>query len=561
MLLTLFTSVLALASVTQAATCSAKALKAAGQPASLKGVKIQEIIAESLTEWSDDPGAMPRALPLLPVKRTPLNFCNVTIIYTHPGVDDRVRISIWLPLNEMTGMAASWDKAAGVEGALAPAVAMGYAGANTDAGHSNDGDLFRTALDSTWWGLKSHGNVHHELLHMLGYRSLEELTLLAKHITEHYYGKKIQYSYWNGCSTGGRQGMILAQRYPSLYQGILSAAPSFNWVTFLVTEFYPQVVMKKLNYYPAPCELDAITAAAIAACDELDGVKDGIISAPGLCKFDPKTVVGQKYTCGLDSERKITKEAAEIVSVAWSGPSHPESGDSIWFGTTHDASLPGIDPFFGGLATTTCNEESKDCKGRPFPISADWIRTWILKDPEYDLSTIDEEQFFDELLVRSYQEYHSAIDSADPDLRRFRKAGGKILSWHGLQDQLIPPNGTSSYHDRVEAIVGPGINDFYRHFEAPGVAHCLGGPGAYPITAFLDLVNWVEKGDAPGALVASNLPFPGQDESTFTPFGRKLCPWPKVASFQGGSENNSDSFECKDHFELSKAKAQAKDEL
>ena len=104
--------------------------------------------------------------------------------------------------------------------------------------------------------------------------------------------------------------MILAQRYPKLYQGIISTAPSFNWVTFLVTEFYPHVVMKRLNYYPAPCELDAITAAAIDACDEIDGVKDGIISAPGQCKFDPKSVVGQKYTCGTDT-RKITKQAAD----------------------------------------------------------------------------------------------------------------------------------------------------------------------------------------------------------------------------------------------------------
>ena len=351
--------------------------------------------------------------------------------------------------------------------------------------------------------------------------------------------------------------MMLAQRYPSLYQGILSAAPSFNWVTFLVTEFYPQVLMKKLNYYPAACELNAITAAAIEACDGIDGVKDGIISAPGLCKFDPNSVVGQKYDCA-GSERKITKEAAQIAAVAWSGPTDPDSGESIWFGTTPDASLPGFDPVFGGLATTICNEDNTDCKGRPFPISSDWIRTWLLKDPAYDLSTIDEEQFH-ELLITSYQEYYSHIDSADADLRRFKKAGGKLLSWHGLQDQLIPPNGTSNYHDRVEKIVGPDVNSFYRHFEAPGVAHCIGGPGAYPLTAFQDLVRWVEKGEPVEELVGRNLPFPGQDRSTFKPFARKLCPWPQVAAYVGGDEDNLSSFECKDSFEGVKAKV--KDEL
>ncbi|GIZ38571.1 hypothetical protein CKM354_000198500 [Cercospora kikuchii] len=561
MLPLLLTSFLALAAESSAATCSSKALEAAGKPADLEGVKIEEVIAEAVKGWVEEPVPMPRALPLLPAESKPLDFCNVTILYSHPGVDGQVRVNVWLPAEKewngrYLGQGGS-GHAAGIPDALGPAVSMGYAAANTNGGHSNEGDVVHTALDSTWWGVKSPGNVNYDLLQLYGWRSVGELGMLAKHVIEHYYGKKIQYSYWNGCSTGGRQGMILAQRYPKLYQGIISTAPSFNWVTFLVTEFYPHVVMKRLNYYPAPCELDAITAAAIDACDEIDGVKDGIISAPGQCKFDPKSVVGQKYTCGTDT-RKITKQAAEVASYAWSGPIDPESGKRVWFGTTPDASMSGIDPVFGGLATTKCDENSKNCKSSPFGISADWIKTWVMKNPDFDLATVDDEQFFDELLVKSYQEYHSSINSADADLRRFRKAGGKLLGWHGLQDQLIPPNGTSSYHDRVKAIVGSKINDFYRHFEAPGIAHCIGGPGAYPLTAFLDLVKWVEKGEAPDHILAQNLPFPGQDMSTFKPFTRKLCPYPKVAAFTGGDENDAANFECKDNFEAS---VKAKDEL
>lgn len=475
----------------------------------------------------------------------------------------------------------NFPQAAGTDGALAPGLSMGYAAANGDAGHS----WYENALDSSSWATKSPHNVNYHLLSMLGHRSLEELTLIAKHVTESYYGKKIKYSYWSGCSTGklldfstcsrsrntdtptslgGRQGMVLAQRYPTLYQGIYAVAPAMNWVTFIVAEFYPQIVMKALNYYPAACELNAITAAAVEACDELDGVKDGIISAPGQCKFDPQTIVGQEYDCA-GSTRKITTEAAKIASATWSGPKDPDTGKSIWFGLTPDASLPGLDPNFGGLASTTCNEDSTECKPRPFPVAADWIRNWLLKDPEYDLSTIDEEQFHN-LLVTSYQEYTSAINTADPDLRRFQKSGGKLLSWHGLHDQVISPNGTSSYHDRVAALVGPNVKDFFRHFEAPGVAHCFGGPGAYPTTGFQDLVRWVEHDEPVEELVGRNIPWPGTDRTKIRPFARILCPWPQVASYKGGDEASLSSFECRDGFDLSKMKKKeevkaAKDEL
>lgn len=152
---------------------------------------------------------------------------------------------------------------------------------------------------------------------------------MGKHLTTHYYGQDIAYSYWQGCSTGGRQAMVLAQRFPTLYNGILSVAPAINWVTFLVTEFFPQVAMQKQAYFPPACELNAITGAAIEECDALDGVQDGVIAASGLCRFDPHSVVGKKFDCD-GVERKITQEAAEIAKVAWSGP--VRDGESIWFG-------------------------------------------------------------------------------------------------------------------------------------------------------------------------------------------------------------------------------------
>lgn len=171
------------------------------------------------------------------------------------------------------------------------------------------------------------------------------MTIIAKKAIEAYYKEALTYSYWNGCSTGGRQGLVLvsasklscfnfspifqAQRYPHHYQGILSAAPAINWVTFLITEFWPQVVMKKLDYHPPACELDAITQAAIEDCDGLDGVIDGIVANHGQCKFNADSVIGKEYECGGE-KRKISKEAVEVAKATWSGPLIGES--AVWFG-------------------------------------------------------------------------------------------------------------------------------------------------------------------------------------------------------------------------------------
>jgi feruloyl esterase len=370
-----------------------------------------------------------------------------------------------------------------------------------------------------------------------------------------------------------------AQRFPTLYNGILAAAPAINWVTFLITEYYAHVAMKTLDYHPPGCELEAIRQAAIEACDELDGVKDGIIAAYGQCTFDPSSIVGQSYDCE-GSSKKITKEAAEIAKITWSGP-NDEQGKPIWYGLTQDSPLQGADPLYKGLARTTCDDNNENCKSDPFPISLDWIKNWVLKDSDYDVSTIDEEKFH-EILKTSRDQYHSLMDSAIPDLRKYEQNGGKIISWHGfvsssipstqsfspsadislyrLADQLIPPNGTTDYYNRVSAH-SPNIRSFFRHFETPGVAHCFAGPGPFPLTAFLDLVNWVEKGQAPEHLTAQQLGgmdgSPPEVERT-----RKLCPWPTVPVWNGsGDVNDAGSWECKENFEGGVEVKGGKDEL
>lgn len=271
--------------------------------------------------------------------------------------------------------------------------------------------------------------------------------------------------------------------------------------------------------------------------------QDGVVAAHGLCNFDATTVVGQKFDCDGDA-RKISKSAAKIANAIWKGPER--HGKREWYGLSHEASLVGLG-MLGGLASTTCDENNKNCKSRPFVIAEAWLRYFLKKDPEYDWTTMTEDDFF-EFLHMSRQRYTSIMGTDDPDLSAFRAAGGKLLTWHGLADELIFPNGSANYYERVLALDSKAP-DFIRYFEAPGVFHCMGGPGAFPATAFSSLVEWVEKGKAPEKLDAATIPT-GESEAVKH---RPLCPYPKVASYKGGNPNEASSFECAETFGSKKA--------
>jgi hypothetical protein len=201
----------------------------------------------------------------------------------------------------------------------------------------------------------------------------------------------------------------------------------------------------------------------------------------------------------------------------------------------------------GGLASTACDDASKNCKSQPFVISESWIRYFLKKDPEWDFTTMTEDEFFD-LLHISRQRYTSIMGTDDPDLSAFRAAGGKMITWHGLADELIFPNGSLNYYERVLALDAKAP-DFIRLFEAPGIAHCSGGPGAYPATVFDSLVDWVEKGKAPDKLDAATIPLDPAGAVSHRP----LCPYPKVASYTGGDPKEASSYKCEASFGSKKA--------
>ena len=441
------------------------------------GANITSVVAQLLTNY----GA------------TGLNACSVNVTLTHPGTGDEVHNQILLPLN-WNGIhqgVGGGGFAAGAFSSLVPIAAQGYACATTDTGHTPSA-LYTE--DASPWALVSEGNVNQYLLRDFAYQSYHDNNLLAKQVIESFYGKPAQYSYWNGCSTGGRQGMVSAQRYPTDYDGILADAPAIQWNDFTPAQQWPFTVMNNDGYAPLQCEFSAINAATIKACDGLDGVQDGIISAPAICNFSAQSLVGQQYVCSTDGQtRTYQQKTADIVAKLWAGP-RTTDGDFLWYGLTKGTN-------FSTLANTTVAANGSSI-AVAFGISDSWYRYFLAKNPDFDTANITYADF-DELFLQGHLEYDSTMGTYSPDLAEFKNAGGKMITWQGLQDQIIMPQGNMLYYEKVLAL-DPTAHDFYRQFYSPGVGHCGGGTGVIPIDPIGTLRAWVENGTAPDALSAAS---------------------------------------------------------
>jgi hypothetical protein len=483
-------------------------------------------VVQSITEVDQPAGTVQvpggPAIPNVPAR------CEVTLYLTHPGASDHVRVAVWLPTSGWNGRfqgTGGGGYSAGVfELALAPAVQGGYAAASTDAGVSSD---FTSPAS---WALNPDGTVNTALLTDFAYRSEHDMAVAGKQIIASFYGRSAFYSYWNGCSTGGRQGLMEAQRYPADYNGIVADAPAINWDSFIPAEFWPQVVMNEARDHPTSCEFSAFTQAAVAACDRNDGTADGVIDQPGTCGFDPRSLIGTKVVCG-GTTLTITATDAAVVRRIWQGPTTLD-GRPLWYGLTKGASFDGL------AGTTTATDGST--QGAPFPIADTWIRYFLKQQPSFDTSTITYAQFVG-LFRQSQAEYNDIIGTDDPNLTAFKNAGGKMITWHGLADSLIFPQGTVNYVQRVQATMGGvrDVNAFYRVFLAPGVGHCGTGNGPVPTDPLAAVVNWVEKGKAPATLPAATT------DSTGATVTRNLCPYPQVSRYIGhGDPRSAASYRC-----------------
>lgn len=488
------------------------------------GARIEAVLAEHRPGGTVTFPATPFSAPA-PITDVPA-YCQITVTLTHPGGNDRVTIAVALPDTGWTGRLQAVGGSAYTAGdfgaPLVQAVKDGYAAVTTDAG------VPLTFLD-TGWAL-SGGVIDKTLVTNFATRSVHESAVIGKDVTRAFYGRPVSYAYWNGCSTGGRQGYSEAQRHPDDFDGILANAPAVDWARFAVATLWPQTVMYNDRHFPRDCVLTGFRRAAIAACDPRDGVTDGIIDRPEECDYDPRGLVGTTVLCAGE-EVTVTARDAEVVRKVWAGPTDA-SGRSLWAGLPKGAD-------FAWLAGTRPDENGNP-SAPGFPVAVGWVQTFLAKQPGFDTSTITYRQFTD-LFHQSVREYDGIIGTSDPDLRGFRRAGGKLITFVGTADQLIPPGGTLAYRDRVERRMGGAdrVNDFYRLFLAPGVEHCGGGAGPVPTNPLGALVDWVEHGRAPATLPAATL------DGSRT---RDLCPYPKVSRYRGqGDSAVASSYRCTRH--------------
>jgi len=431
-------------------------------------------------------------------------FCRVALTLT-PSSDSDIKVEVWLPANDWNGkfQAVGNGGWAGVisYAAMADAIRGGYATASTDTGHVGGRGAFALG--------------HPEKLIDFSWRSEHEMTVKAKAIVEAFYGSAPKLSYWNGCSTGGRQGLKEAQKFADDYDGIIAGAPA-NRTAFGMWVAHA-VLADPASYIPA-AKYALVHQAALAACDALDGVKDGVIDDPRTCAFDPNVLLchdGDGASC-------LTAPQVTAVKKMYSPPLQPVTRRPLF-----NALVPGTELGWGALASGP----------EPSALISDQYRYVVFKDPDWDWKTFD----FTRDVVRGDQPENVVMNATDPDMKRFFARGGKLLLYHGWSDPLVPTLNTITYYDRVVQNLGGAAHaaDKVRLFLAPGMGHCGGGEGPNAFDKVGALEQWVEHGKAPDALIASHATDGTIDRT------RPLCAYPQVAKYKGtGSIAEAASFSC-----------------
>ncbi|OTB00359.1 hypothetical protein M426DRAFT_66038 [Hypoxylon sp. CI-4A] len=489
----------------------------------LLGGQILGIEAAIVSNYSYDiPTGWRYSQPAVDVENA--EFCNVTITYTHTGQNDSVVVETWLPID-------SWNErlqSVGGGGFQAGRFALGYAamaGAIYDgyATTTTDGGLGTASYPS--WALVSPGNFNLVALDDLGHTTLNDMAIIAKDVIQSYYGKGPSYSYFNACSQGGRQASILAQQYPTAYDGIIAAAPGMWWAELMLTAVWPTFYMDLTEQYPDACELTQLTSLAKALCDKLDGIEDGLIAEPEECRqiFSASEYVGTTFNCSTTGESmNISEAAVAVANAVWDGPRY-SNGDFLWYGFEIGSDL-------ATLAATTCGEDGQ-CTAASSATYLWYYQTFVLKDPTADVTNLTHAQF--DTMYRSFKRtFASSLEATETDIVDFRDAGGKMITYHGLADAAISPGGTLHYYNQVMNKIN-NTSDFYRYFRVPGLEHCYGGDGGQPVALFDQLRSWVENGTAP-----DSTPVTIQQSGNATR-PEILCPYPKKATFRQSCINST----------------------
>ncbi len=461
-------------------------------------------------------------------------FCRVAGTIA-PTSDSNIAFEVWMPSSgwngKFQGIGNGGFAGAIGYGALGDAVQHGYAAVSTDTGHQAGG------TDASW------ALGHPEKIIDFGYRAIHEMTDKGKSIVAAYYGKSPKRSYFSSCSNGGRQALMEAQRYPEDYDGIIAGAPANYWTHLLLSAISNlQATAGSKDTYIPPSKLPAIESAALAACDSIDGVKDGVIEDPSRCHLNPDLLLCH----GTESDSCLTSPQAGALKKLYDG-TRDGKGRLLFPGYSPggEADPAGWRPWITGPAPD---------KSLLFEFGTGFYRNMVFNDPAWNYSSFS----VDRDVKAADAKMGAILNATNPDLTRFRERGGKLILYHGWSDAAIPAKNTIDYYQSVLKKMGSRkTREFVRLFMVPGMQHCGGGAGPnsfgqwsvaradpeHDIAAALE--RWVEQGIAPEQIIAAKHKN-AMDPASAVERTRPLCAYPKEAGYRGsGSTDDASNFECK----------------
>jgi feruloyl esterase len=467
------------------------------------------------TEHPGGPFAMPNANPGAAPVTLPA-FCRVAGI-----VGKELRFEVWMPAVWNSKLVSVGN--GGLAGAISYSAMVkplreGYATSSTDTGHTNGPDGPGT------WALGHYDRIVN--FADLGTHLLAEA---SKVIIGAFYGGKPEHSYFNGCSQGGHEALIEAQRHPEDYDGIVAGDPANYWTHHYVGGHLWSGIATEGDAYIPASKVPIIADAVNNACDMLDGVKDGVLSDPRRCHFDPK-----KLLCaGADTTECLTAPQVSAVEKLWAGVKTAD-GRQVWPGL-----MPGGEAGPGGWANWITGA-GPDLGGH-LRLGIPFFRFFVFDDPSWDYRTFRFERSdgFDSDIEYLDSKLGALLNAIDPDLSAFRARGGKMIQYHGWSDPDITPLNSVNYYESALKTMGPDTQEFYRLFMVPGMQHCSGGPGATTFDMLAALDDWKTKGIPPDTVTASKV------TNGVVTRTRPLCPYPKEAQWKGsGSTDSAENFEC-----------------
>ena len=462
-------------------------------------------------------------------------FCRV-VAMAHPTPDSNIKIEVWLPLAGWNGKFLGTGNG-GFAGSitylgLAGAVLSGFAAAGTDTGHTG-------GAGDAGWALG-----HPEKVIDFGYRGVHVMTEVGKQVVQAFYASAPRQNYFSGCSDGGREALMEAQRFPADYDGILAGSPAYNWTSLFSrgADLSSKITASQESYIP-PSKLPAISQGVLAACHKQE--PGAFLADPRTCHFSPDTLLCK----GPESDACLTPPQVASLKFLYAG-SYLKDGKLVYVGM-----LPGGELGDGGWSTWIT--------GRFPGASADaglalgYYRNLVYGDPSWSLRKVDVDRDF----KAGVEKTGDALNAVNPDLSAFKARGGKLVIYHGWNDPAISALGTIDYYNSVAKSLGDGATtSFVRLFVVPGMQHCSGGPGPADFGQFglsanpalndpahnlsLALEQWVEKGTAPEQVIAR-----GNTDSTGAGkgdvFTQPICAWPKAAEYKGsGDTKDAASYAC-----------------